>query len=63
MPMHASHATGIIYFTVFNLIWWSLRILGLRPFLLPALRSRTAPSHQRQPKPTSSGAPRPATNP
>jgi hypothetical protein len=26
--------TGII--TVFNLIWWSLRILGLRPFLLPA---------------------------
>jgi uncharacterized protein with PQ loop repeat len=54
-------ATGII--TVFNLIWWSLRILGLRPFLLPALRSRTAPSHQRQPKPTSSGAPRPVTNP
>lgn len=39
-------ATGII--TMFNLIWWSLRILGLRPFLLPALRSRTAPSHQRQ---------------
>jgi autotransporter adhesin len=37
-------ATGII--TVINLIWWSLRILGLRPFLLPALRSRTAPSHQ-----------------
>ena len=34
-------ATGII--TVFNLIWWSLRTLGLRPFLLPALRSRTAP--------------------
>ena len=26
--------TGTI--TVFNLIWWSLRMLGLRPLLLPA---------------------------
>jgi hypothetical protein len=40
--MIVATATGII--TVFNLLWWSLRILGLRPFLLPALRSRTAPS-------------------
>jgi uncharacterized protein with PQ loop repeat len=35
--------TGII--TVFNLIWWSLRTLGLQPLLLPALPSRTAPAH------------------
>ena len=38
--------TGLI--TVFNLTWWSLRILGLGPFLLPALRTRTAPSHRQQ---------------
>jgi uncharacterized protein with PQ loop repeat len=29
-------ATVIGLITVFNLIWWSLRILGLGPFLLPA---------------------------
>jgi uncharacterized protein with PQ loop repeat len=34
--------TGII--TVFNLIWWSLRILGLRPLL--AAGHRRLPSHE-----------------
>jgi uncharacterized protein with PQ loop repeat len=39
--------TGLI--TVFNLIWWSLRILkDLAPSYCRQLRSRTAPSHRQQ---------------
>ena len=38
--MIVATVTGII--TVFNLTWWTLRTLGLRPLPLPALRSRTA---------------------
>jgi uncharacterized protein with PQ loop repeat len=38
--------TGII--TMFNLIWWSLHILGLGPSYCRQLRSRTAPSHRQQ---------------
>jgi uncharacterized protein with PQ loop repeat len=54
--------TGTI--TVFNLIWWSLRILGLRPFLLPALPiTDDAVTPTAEPQPACSGAPRPATNP
>ena len=54
--------TGTI--TVFNLIWWSLRILGLRPFLLPALHiTDGAGTPTAEPQPACSGAPRPATNP
>ena len=45
--------TGLI--TVFNLIWWSLRILGLRP--LPAAGHRRPPSHG-QPA-SDQGPPRP----
>jgi hypothetical protein len=43
--MIVAAVTGTI--TLFNLIWWSLRILGLRPLLaLPALQSRTALSRR-----------------
>ena len=33
-------ATATLVVTVFNLVWWSLRTLGLRPLLPPALQVR-----------------------
>ena len=49
--------TGII--TVFNLTWWSLRVLGLRPLLLPAPPvSDDACQLKVEPQPANIGAPR-----
>jgi hypothetical protein len=54
--------TGIV--TVFNLIWWSPRILGAAPLLARGISiAGGAVTLTAEPKPTISGAPRPATNP
>ena len=47
--------TGII--TVFNLTWWSLRMLGLRPLLAAGSIGQGRRHTEVQPQPASSGAP------
>ena len=47
--------TGTI--TVFNLTWWSLRMLGLRPLLAAGSRGQGQRHREVQPQPASSGAP------
>ena len=47
--------TGII--AVFNLTWWSLRILGLRPLFVAGIPGEVPRHTEVQPQPASSGAP------
>jgi uncharacterized protein with PQ loop repeat len=47
--------TGII--TVFNLTWWSLRMLGLRPLFAAGSPGQGRRHKEVQPQPTNSGAP------